>query len=157
MREVTRLTCGGKLKEAMALLKDEKIQGRDGSDQAERKGAETSDPAIIDIVAPSGPEQVWTVAGESSAAESVEAPRSFLARAIQFSPIPLHRAGDAHQTAEIHPAGARFLECKFSNSVGTRSYKLYCHNFEMSTGPTDLIKIPDTIINNLINTACYAA
>jgi poly(hydroxyalkanoate) depolymerase family esterase len=35
------------------------------------------------------------------------------------------RAGDAQQTAEMLPAGGRFLECKFSNSAGTHSYKLY--------------------------------
>jgi hypothetical protein len=46
----------------------------------------------------------------------------------------------------------------FSDAIAAVRRELWSrHNFEMSTGPTDLIKIPDTIINSLINTACYAA
>jgi len=46
----------------------------------------------------------------------------------------------------------------FSDAIAAVRLELWSrHNFEMSTGPTDLIKIPDTIINSLINTACYAA
>jgi hypothetical protein len=46
----------------------------------------------------------------------------------------------------------------FSDAIAAVRRELWTrHNFEMSTGPTDLIKIPDTIINSLINTACYAA
>jgi hypothetical protein len=46
----------------------------------------------------------------------------------------------------------------FSNAIAAVRRELRSRpNFEISRGRPDLIKIPDTIINSLINTPCCAA
>jgi hypothetical protein len=46
----------------------------------------------------------------------------------------------------------------FSDAIAAVRRELWSRrHFEMSSGQPDITKIPDTIINSLINTACYAA
>jgi poly(hydroxyalkanoate) depolymerase family esterase len=124
MREATRLTQAGQLAEATALL------------QRMLRGASAPEPTSrgADRIALGGP--IVIDAKANSVDDSKLSPAKSSARPARFSGS-LNRLGGARlglggavkraplSAQDITPVGARFIEDTFSNSAGSRSYKLF--------------------------------
>ncbi|ACK52265.1 esterase, PHB depolymerase family [Methylocella silvestris BL2] len=144
--EVTRLTKAGKLTEAMGLLQGSKLPGTTNDEphrtaQGQAWRAKRSWPTI-DMAAPSSPGGAWTapgyaagpIAGASAplgkasgfpdVSATMQAFRSRVAGQASFSSL-----GEGLATGGQAPLpmadGARFEERTYSNSAGSRTYKVF--------------------------------
>jgi poly(hydroxyalkanoate) depolymerase family esterase len=144
MSEVTRLTRGGKLNEAMALLRGDKAAGvprASPSSDARGSAKEIKRTSTIDLVAPTTPGGAWmapaqfrraagestppvNVAGLSDFTQSMLKYRDRLPKLSSFSGVG-EGLGAVRQPSFPVPDGARFEERTFSNDVGSRTYKVY--------------------------------
>jgi poly(hydroxyalkanoate) depolymerase family esterase len=134
MGEVTRLTRAGKLAEAMALLQGGNALGVNGQDESAKRS-----PPTIDMTAPSSPGDAWTALGQPGDAGVGQSLRfgetgglpdfAQRMRALRGRlPRSMPGAGEGLQStppAVAVPDGARFEERVFSNSAGSRTYKVY--------------------------------
>jgi poly(hydroxyalkanoate) depolymerase family esterase len=123
MLEATRLTRAGRLTDATALLQ-RMLRGETapsmhfGGDSDVALAGRT--PPIIDAKAETIDETDRPLFGAATAARpnSFGALRALFDRVRRRSPAPV-------STPDIVPAGGRFIEATYSNSAGTRKYKLY--------------------------------
>jgi poly(hydroxyalkanoate) depolymerase family esterase len=123
MLEATRLTRAGRLTDATALLQ-RMVRGETapsmhfGGDSDVALAGRT--PPIIDAKAETIDETDRPLFGAATAARpnSFGALRALFDRVRRRSPAPV-------STPDIVPAGGRFIEATYSNSAGTRKYKLY--------------------------------
>jgi poly(hydroxyalkanoate) depolymerase family esterase len=142
MAEVTRLTCAGRLAEAMALLQGppQKPKSPEGND---RKPMRTPlpDSQVIDMMPSRSGSGPWTVPGidaqqhtATGLAEGVSQPRMLEAMRGILERLAKYRsgrslrgsAGDLGGGAKTSlPDGARFEDRAYANEAGTRTYKLY--------------------------------
>ncbi|PNG25614.1 extracellular catalytic domain type 1 short-chain-length polyhydroxyalkanoate depolymerase [Methylocella silvestris] len=144
--EVTRLTQAGKLTEAMALLQGSKLPGTTNDEpnrasQGQAWRAKRSWPTI-DMVAPSSPGGAWTASGYATGptaggsapvgkplgfpdvSTAMQTFRSRVAKQASFSSLGEDLATRGQAPLPVAD-GARFEERTYSNSAGSRTYKVF--------------------------------
>jgi poly(hydroxyalkanoate) depolymerase family esterase len=147
MVEVTRLTRAGRLAEATALLQ-RILRGETAVDKSGRADGETTsmgrEPAIIDAEAvtikemehPPSPRTDTDARAMDMSFFSSETPaqphtwrglRALLGRVKRPSDLGLdsRRQSIPVRRPDIVPEGGKFIEAAYSNSAGSRTYKLY--------------------------------
>jgi poly(hydroxyalkanoate) depolymerase family esterase len=132
MLEATRLTRAGRLNEATALLQ-RMLRGETASDTTSGAPDDVVPagraPLIIDAKAETIDETDRPLFGAATAAQPQRfgALRALLDRVKRRSGIGLQglRQPAPVSTPDIVPAGGKFIEATYSNSAGTRAYKLY--------------------------------
>jgi poly(hydroxyalkanoate) depolymerase family esterase len=123
MLEATRLTRAGRLTDATALLQ-RMLRGETAPSMHFGGASDVAlagrTPPIIDAKAETIDETDRPLFGAATAAR----PNSFGALRALFDRVR-RRSPDPVSTPDIVPAGGRFIEATYSNSAGTRKYKLY--------------------------------
>jgi poly(hydroxyalkanoate) depolymerase family esterase len=123
MLEATRLTRAGRLTDATALLQ-RMLRGETAPSMHFGGASDVAlagrTPPIIDAKAETIDETDRPLFGAATSARpnSFGALRALFDRVRRRSPAPV-------STPDIVPAGGRFIEATYSNSAGTRKYKLY--------------------------------
>lgn len=118
MREATRLTRAGRLNDALALLQ---------TATRSPTTAQGSAPGIID----------GEIVPNQELPQKLSAAVPELLRSFDGATLPGVQR-HALRTADIAPEGGRYISGSFSNSDGTRSYKLYIPT-SRNSGPRPLI------------------
>jgi poly(hydroxyalkanoate) depolymerase family esterase len=118
LQEATRLTRAGRLNEALALLQ----AATTGLMPGRRKP-----PGVID----------GEIVSDQEALSKLSSVAPQLLQAFDVASLPGVR-GHALRTTDIRPEGGSYVSGSFSNSQGTRSYKLYIPTVR-NAGPRPLI------------------
>jgi poly(hydroxyalkanoate) depolymerase family esterase len=122
--EATRLTQQGRLDEATAAI--QRALGGTFAPAAQEGTGDTNEPIEVTSrlvgEAPQGPAEGWRTAVRRPGAAAWTTPGpTLLTRGVQLPP-----GTKAGKLASVSvPEGGRFIERSYTNSAGTRSYKLY--------------------------------